>query len=94
VQAAILAAALDGISAERDPGPCLEINMYTDGHTVTARELPHNLLDAVRALQGSAVFARALGDDFVRAYAHHKLADWQSYSGHLTGWERRTTLDC
>jgi glutamine synthetase len=94
LQAAILAAGLDGIAHDRDPGPCLEINMYTDGGSVDARELPHNLLDAVRAFRASSVFEHAFGDEFVTAYARQKLAEWQSFSGHLTGWERRTTLDC
>jgi glutamine synthetase len=95
VQAAILAAGLDGVAAARDPGACSDVNMYTDGDAVTdARELPHNLLDAVRAFRASTVFTHALGDAFVTAFARQKFAEWQSFSGHLTGWERRTTLDC
>ena len=35
----------------RDPGKRLDINMYTDGHTVTdGKKLPLNLLDALRVL--------------------------------------------
>jgi glutamine synthetase len=94
LQAAILAAGLEGIREARDPGPPLEVNMYTDGHTVEARELPHNLLDAVRALAASPVFTHALGAEFVTAYTRQKLAEWQRFSGHLSDWERRTTLDC
>jgi glutamine synthetase len=49
MQAAILAAGLDGIDHKRDPGTRLDINMYTEGHTVKdARRLPLNLLDALR----------------------------------------------
>ena len=38
LQAGILAAGLDGIEHKRDPGPRLDINMYTDGHTVSGRQ--------------------------------------------------------
>ena len=34
LQAALLAAGLDGIRSKRDPGKRLDINMYTDGHKV------------------------------------------------------------
>jgi glutamate---methylamine ligase len=47
MQAAILAAGLDGIEMKRDPGKRLDINMYTEGHTVgDVKRLPLNLLDA------------------------------------------------
>src|ERR1700724_1526432 len=46
--AAILAAGLDGIAGKKDPGTRLDINMYTEGHTVKgAKKLPLNLLDAL-----------------------------------------------
>ena len=56
LQAAILAAGLDGISNKRDPGKRLDINMYTEGHKAKdAKKLPLNLLDALRALEKSTV---------------------------------------
>ena len=52
LQAAILAAGLDGLRNKRDPGKRLDINMYTDGHTVKdVKRLPLNLLDALRTLR-------------------------------------------
>ncbi len=93
--AAILVAGLDGIENKRDPGPRLDIDMYTQGHTVKdAKRLPLNLLDALRALQVSSVLKAGLGQPFVQAYIKLKTADWNDYAGHLTEWERRTTLDC
>ena len=68
--------------------------MYTDGHTVAdVKRLPLNLLDAIRALEGSDVFARAFGS-FVPAYVKLKTEEWNSYSRHRTQWERDNTLDC
>src|SRR5207247_8883651 len=54
MQAAILAAGLDGIQSNRNPGKRLDINMYTDGHLVQdVKKLQLNLLAALRALEGS-----------------------------------------
>jgi len=53
--ASVLAAGLDGLANARDPGPRSDINMYTEGSTLPAKnKLPLNLLDALRALEGSA----------------------------------------
>jgi glutamine synthetase type III len=94
LQASILAAGLDGIKNRRDPGKRLDINMYTDGHTVKdAKRLPLNLLDALRAFEASPVMKDYLGA-FVPAYVALKHAEWNDYARHLTQWERDTTLDC
>lgn len=92
--AVTLAAGLDGIANARDPGPRLDINMYTAGHTVAgAKTLPLNLLDALRALEASSVLRDALGP-LVPAYLKLKHGEWNDYARHLTQWERDTTLDC
>ena len=94
LQAGLLAAGLDGIAERRDPGRRLDLNMYTDGHTVPeARRLPKNLLDALRAFAGSEVLRRALGAGFTDAYVRLRQQEWDSYARHLTQWERDTTLD-
>jgi glutamate---methylamine ligase len=95
LQAAILVAGLDGIKNRRDPGKRLDINMYTDAHkAVGAKKLPLNLLDALRALETSAVMKAGLGEAVVASYLKLKHDDWNAYSRHLTEWERQTTLDC
>jgi glutamine synthetase type III len=95
MQAALLAAGLDGIRAQRDPGKRLDINMYTHGHEAKdAKKLPLNLLDALRALEQSAVLKEALGASAVSSYVKLKYGDWNAYARHLTDWERETTLDC
>ena len=93
--AAVLAAGLDGITQARDPGPRLDINMYTDGDKAKdAKKLPLNLLDALRALEQCAVIKTAFGAATVASYLKLKHADWNSYCRHLSEWERQTTLDC
>lgn len=95
LQAALLAAGLDGIRNSRNPGKRLDINMYTEGHKAAgAKKLPLNLLDALRALEQSAVLKEAFGEKTIASYIKLKHDDWNAYSRHLTDWERQTTLDC
>ncbi|MGA0533742.1 type III glutamate--ammonia ligase [Hansschlegelia sp. KR7-227] len=95
LQAALLAAGLDGIVNKRDPGERLDINMYVDGHTVKdCKRLPLNLLDALRAFESSTVVREAFGAEFVTAFAKLKTQEWNAFSRHLTQWERDNTLDC
>jgi len=92
--ASVLAAGLDGLAAKRDPGPQLHINMYAEPEKAgVVKKLPLNLLDALRALDNSAVLKEALGE-LAPAYLKLKHEEWNAYARHLTQWERDTTLDC
>jgi glutamine synthetase type III len=94
LQAGILAAGLDGIAHKRDPGKRLDVNMYEPGEAPPdARQLPRNLLDALRAFEASAMLREALGAPFVDSYMKLRLAEWQDYMSHLTDWERERGLD-
>ena len=95
LQAGVLAAGLDGVENERDPGKRLDVNMYTDGHKVRGlRRLPANLLDAIRLFEKSKVLRSGLGDALVDSYSKLKYQDWRSYSSAISQWERDHTLDC
>ena len=95
LQAAILAAGLDGVASKSDPGKRLDIDMYAEGHKVRgAKKLPLYLIDAIRLFAEDKVLRSALGEEFSEAYIHLKTADWNKYARHLTQWERDTTLDC
>lgn len=92
--ASVLAAGLDGMAKQRDPGPRLNLNMYTHGHLAAdAPKLPLYLIDALRALESSFVLRSALGET-VTAFLKLKYGEWNDYSRHLSAWERETTLDC
>ena len=60
----------------------------------SAKKLPLNLLDALRALEQSSVLKSAFGEETLASYIKLKHEDWNAYSRHLTEWERQTTLDC
>src|SRR5690606_16483714 len=65
-QAAILLLGCDGMRNRRDPGERLDSNMYTEGHLHPGlKRLPLNLLDALRAFEGSAVAREGFGDELV-----------------------------
>jgi glutamine synthetase len=95
LQAGVLAAGLDGIAGDRDPGKRLDINMYEQGHTVkNLKRLPLNLLDALRAFEKSKVLRERLGAEFCDSYLKLKHQEWTSYCGAISPWERDNTLDC
>jgi glutamate---methylamine ligase len=95
LQAAVIAAGLDGIAGKRDPGRRCDNNMYTDPLPASeVRRLPANLLDALRALRGSETLIGALGRPFVDAYAKLKEHEWSEHHAQISAWERAVTLDC
>jgi len=95
LQAAYLAAGLDGIATRADPGKRLDVNMIEQGGSLAGiRRLPSNLLDAVRALDRSEALRARLGPGFVDAFVKLKTMEWNTYCAALSEWERATTLDC
>ena len=94
LQAAILAAGIDGVASEADPGRRYDIDMYAEGHKVKgAPKLPLNLLDALRAFEKDRGLREALGAPFSDSYLKLKHQEWNAYASHFTQWERDTTLD-
>jgi glutamine synthetase len=94
LQAVILAAGLDGIATQADPGRRWDIDMYADGHKVKgAPKLPLNLLDALRAFEKDKGLMAAMGEEFSASYLKLKHREWNAYAAHFTEWERQNTLD-
>ncbi len=95
MQAALLAAGLDGIANKRDPGKRLDIDMYAEPHKARgAKKLPLNLLDALRTLDKSKLLRGAMGDELIDSYLKLKMNEWHDYHTTLSPWERAHTLDC
>ena len=94
LQAVIIAAGLDGLRTNADPGKRHDINMYADGWKVKgAPKLPLNLLDALRAFDADRTLKAALGAEFSSAYLKLKHKEWDSYMRHFSRWETENTLD-
>jgi len=94
LQAAVLAAGMDGVATKADPGKRYDIDMYAEGHKVKgAPKLPLNLLDALREFDRDKGLKSALGDGFASSYLKLKHNEWNAYAQHFTEWERANTLD-
>jgi glutamine synthetase len=95
LMAGILAAGMHGVDKKLDPGKRLDIDMYSEGHKVRgAKKLPLNLLDALRSFSRDKVLQKSLGEEFSNAYVKLRTSEWNSYSQHLSQWERDMSLDC
>jgi glutamine synthetase len=69
LQAAVLAAGLDGIERQLDPGPRSDANTYTDPPAPgTAQPLPGSLEEALEAFAADTILQDALGSEFCSAY--------------------------
>ena len=91
--AAIIAAGLDGIDRKLDPGKRSLNNSYTEP-TPNAKQLPGNLLDALRGLESDKILKKYLGESFVASYLKLKYQQWHRFSSHVTDWQLNNTLDC
>ena len=94
LQAVIIAAGLDGIHTNADPGKRQDIDMYAEGHKVKGGpKLPLNMLDAIREFEKDKNLKSALGAEFSNAYINLKLKEWNSFTSHFSSWERENTID-
>jgi len=95
MMAGILAASLHGLDDKIDPGKRLDIDMYAEPQKARgAKKLPLNMLDAIRNFAKDRYLKEAMGSEFADAYIKLKSVEWNSYTRHLTSWERESTLDC
>jgi glutamine synthetase len=95
--AAMIAAGLDGIDRNLDPGPAQNINLYElSSDELTAkgiRLLPQNLLEAIEALEADPVIQAGLGQDLAREFLRIKRMEWTEYARHVSDWESRRYLE-
>ena len=95
LQAALLAAGLEGVANKRDPGKRVDLNMFEEGHKVKgAKHLPLNLLDALRELEKNSTLRTVMGDEVIDAFLKLKHAEWRKFTADLTAWERENAIDC
>ncbi len=91
-----MAAGLDGIRNEIDPGdPCIGLNTYELSYEqrrgMGMTLLPQNLLEAVEAMEADDVVKSALGpiaDEFIKL----KKSEWSDFMRQVTPWEIKRYL--
>ena len=94
LQAVIIAAGINGIQTEADPGQHSDIDMYSSSSKLgNDKKLPLNLLDALRDFDADETLKSALGHEFSSAFFKLKMSEWNSYVSHFSSWEKENALD-
>jgi glutamine synthetase len=97
VSAALIAAGLDGIDRELDPGPAQNINLYElTPEQLKAKGiklLPQSLNEAIDALEADAAICDGLGQGLAREFIRLKRMEWTEYSRHVSEWESKRYLE-
>ncbi len=95
LQAAILAAGLDGIERQLTPGPRSDNDNYAKPlDPGCCGRLPVNLGEALDAFSADTALRQALGEEFCQAYENLRRRQWQRERGDISDTERRACLDC
>ncbi|WP_051039754.1 type III glutamate--ammonia ligase [Synechococcus sp. PCC 7336] len=89
--AMMLAAGLEGIREQLDPGEPHTENMYDctlDELKVRGIEmLPRTLDEAVTAFAADPLSKTVMGSSMYRAFIDYKLNEWEEYHNHVSDWE-------
>ncbi len=94
--AAVIAAGLDGIEKDMDPGEPHNMNLYELSPAQLQAEgigiLPQNLHEALTALEGDRVLCEALGP-VAGEFLKLKHMEWVEYMRHVSDWEIDSYLE-
>jgi glutamine synthetase len=91
-----LAAGLEGIEQELDPGEPLNDDLYKRGapdlKSAGIQVLPRTLLHALEAFESDPIAQTAFGDFYKEVYLSHKLREWERSFYPVTAEQRRNYL--
>ena len=94
--AVLLAAGMKGVEEgyELPPGAEDDVWSLSDVERLTLGydELPHNLADALRAMQDSELVAEVLGEHVFDFFLRNKRTEWNDYRAEVTPFELRRYL--
>jgi glutamine synthetase len=89
--AAVIAAGLDGVKRELDPGKGNADNLYNYSPAELKQHgigiLPQNLNEAIRAFEEDSVIRDALGNGLSEEFINLKDMEWVEYMRHVSDWE-------
>jgi glutamine synthetase len=88
--AALLAAGLDGIENQTDPGPELKGNAYEAGE---AEPFPSTLHEALGLWEGSDFAKRAFGESVHKHYLNYGRYEQKEFDQVVTDYERRRMFE-
>jgi glutamine synthetase len=96
VTALMLAAGLEGIREQLDPGDPVNSDTYKimedPARRDSLRRLPRNLGEAVDAFEGDELAREVLGAEFHQTFVDYKRGEWDTYNTIVTEWEREQYL--
>ena len=91
-----LAAGLEGIEQDLDPGKPNTDNMYLVSDKELARRgiatLPRTLDEAVRAFKADPLSQAVFGPAMFASWTDFKEQEWLSYLNHVSDWEVKRYL--
>ncbi len=94
--ALVLAAGLEGVRQQLDPGEPHTENMYLKSESELAaagvRMLPRTLSEAVEAFAEDALGRQVFGEEMFDAWVTYKRDEWLSYLNHVSDWEQARYL--
>jgi len=94
--AMMLAAGLEGIKEELDPGEPHTENMYNyslaELATMGVRFLPRNLGEAIAAFATDPLSEQVMGSLMYQTYVDFKSQEWDEYHTHVSDWEMKRYL--
>ena len=89
--ALVLAAGLEGIERELDPGPPIDRDMYVQTDEQIAELgvelLPRTLCEAIDAFEADPLTLEVFGPDLHAAYIDFKRAEWEDFHNTVSQWE-------
>ena len=89
--AMVLAAGLEGIAEELDPGEPRMGNLYVRSASELAAEgiemLPRSLAEALDAFEADPLSEAVFGPDMYQAWLSYKRQEWLDYMNHVSDWE-------
>ncbi|MFQ5678544.1 MAG: type I glutamate--ammonia ligase [Gemmatimonadota bacterium] len=91
-----LAAGLDGLRNQIDPGPPVDTNVWKlseeERRKYQMDTLPANLAEAIGELENDEILREAMGEHILAHFVQAKKEEWSEYIAQVTGWELETYL--
>jgi glutamine synthetase len=88
-----VAASLEGIAEELDPGAPFDRALYDvsdrELRDLGIERLPATLLDAIRAFDSDALARETFGPTMHDSYSRYKHDEWDRFHEHVTEWEQQ-----
>jgi glutamine synthetase len=86
--AGILAAGLEGLKTQADPGQRIDENLFARGDEFPELQtLPYNLYEAMAALQQDTLLMGTLGELGAKTFLAMKAKEWDAFNAQITAWE-------